>query len=538
MIIEKEYNEWMALKDVQEEIKFLKEDEIQDCFNKNLEFGTGGIRAIMGPGPNRLNIYTIQRIAKGYAQYIESQGITAKNRGVVIAYDNRKNSKDFAIVCANVLAFYDIKVYIFESLRPTPELSFTIRYMQVFGGIVITASHNPPQYNGCKIYDCHGCQCVPRDTDIIIKYINEVKNFLTMDLSTINKNLITTIDKEIDEIYYKHLLQVQENPELDKNNFKIVYTPLCGTGNIPIKTMLKRIGYDFSIVKEQTNPDPFFSTTKSPNPENIKSFELAIKLAEKNHADLIIATDPDCDRIGIMVKHNSKYVRLTGNQTGAILLYYLLSEKKKKNTLPSNAIVFNTIVTSDLGSQICSKYGVEVESTLTGFKYIGDKIREYKGKKTFLFGYEESFGYLIKDFCRDKDGVQSSIIIAEVCNFYKKSGKTLVDILEEIYQEFGFVEDSQTNETYNGIGGQKRIKQIINHLRNSTPQYIENRKVISKEDYLLSLRFLENGKVENISLPKSNVIKLYLEDGSWIVVRPSGNEPKIKYYKDMKGGII
>lgn len=525
----KEYQRWLDKNIMIDELLGMNTKEIEECFYKELTFGTGGIRAIMGPGPNRLNIYTIRKNTEGYARYIEDYG--NKDAGVVITYDNRLHSKEFALEAAKVLVSHDIKVYLFDDLRPTPELSFAVRYLKCTGGIVITASHNPPEYNGYKIYDHHGCQCVPRDTDVIIDYIKKVEDLLSIEIDESRVENIIYIGQEIDEAYYERLLEVQERPEL-KKNIKIVYTPLHGTGNVPVRTMLKKLEYDVHVVKEQCAPDPNFSQIESPNPENKKSFTKAIALAKQIDANLIIATDPDCDRLGVVVKHHDSYEYLTGNQTGAILLEYLLSTKKEKGTLPNNGIVFNTIVTSDLGTKVCDRYGVEVESTLTGFKYIGDKIREYKGQKTFLFGYEESYGYMIKDFTRDKDGVQSSILIAECCNYYKTLNKTLIDVLNEIYDEYGYVSDIQESETLPGIEGQKKMEEIVNQYRYGNIKEIDGRKVIAKEDYKLSIRTDQNGK-NPLTLPKSNVIKLFLEDGSWIVVRPSGNEPKIKYYKNI-----
>lgn len=527
-----EYQRWLDKGAMTDEIKALKDEkEIEECFYKDLKFGTGGIRAIMGPGPNKLNIYTVRKNTEGYARFIESYGNEAKSKGIVIAYDNRNHSREFAVEAAKVLATHDIHVYLFESLRPTPELSFAVRYLHAQGGIVITASHNPPEYNGYKTYDHHGCQSVPRDTDVIIEYINSIEDILDIKTDEDKSSNIEYIGIEVDEAYYKELETVQEKPEISKD-IKVVYTPLHGTGNIPVRTMLNRLGYTVFPVGEQCIPDPLFSRTASPNPENRKSFEKAITLAKKVDADLIVATDPDCDRLGIVVKHQDQYVYMTGNQTGAVLLEYLLSTKKEKGILPDNGIIFDTIVTASLGAKVAEKYRVEVESTLTGFKFIGDKIREYKGRKTFLFGYEESYGYMIKDFTRDKDGVQSTILICEACQYYKDQGKTLVDVLNELYDEFGYLEDIQENETLPGIEGQKRIEEIINQFRYEDIKEIEGRKVIAKEDYKLSVRYDENGETP-LTLPKSNVIKLFLEDGSWIVVRPSGNEPKIKYYKNM-----
>lgn len=514
-----EYQRWLAAGACE---PMNDEKEIEECFYKDLKFGTGGIRAIMGPGPNKLNKYTIRKNTEGFARFIESKGEEAKKKGVVIACDNRRNSQFFCEEAAKVLASHDIHVYLFESLRTTPELSFAVRYLGAQGGINITASHNPPEYNGYKTYDEYGCQSVLRDTDVIIKYIQEVEDVLGVQVDETKFGNIEYIGIEVDEAYYKALETVQERPGADKD-LKIVYTPLHGTGNIPVRTMLNRLGYEVKVVGEQCIPDPDFSKTKSPNPENKKAFEKAVELAKKVNADLIVATDPDCDRLGIVAKHNGEYVYLTGNQTGAILLEYLLSTKKEKGTLPTNGIVFDTIVTASLGAEVAKKYGVEVESTLTGFKFIGDKIREYDGQKTFLFGYEESYGYMIKPFTRDKDGVQSTILAAEAANYYKAQGKTLVDVLNGLYDEFGYLEDIQDNETLPGIEGAKRIKQIVDDFRNEDIKEMEGRKVVKKEDYSLGI----NG------LPKSNVIKIWLEDGSWVVVRPSGNEPKIKYYKNL-----
>lgn len=535
----KKYDNWLGLSNISEDIKNellqMNDAQIEEAFYKDIQFGTGGLRAKMGAGTNRLNLYTIRKCAEGYARYIEFCGSISKRSGVVIAYDNRNHSKEFAEESAKILSLHGIKTYLFDSLRPTPELSFAVRELHAFGGIVVTASHNPKEYNGYKIYDKYGCQCVPRDTDVIIKFMNEVDDYLQLSVKKYEKSLINIIGMEIDKQYYKALLDVQENPKMLKENVKIVYSPLHGAGNIPIRTMLKKLGYDIYVVENQCNPDGNFSNVDSMNPENKKAYNQAIELAEYEKADVVITTDPDCDRLGIAVLHQNKYEYLTGNQTGAILINYLLEQKKKKGTLPKNGIVFNTIVTSDLGTRICEKYGIEVESTLTGFKYIGDKIREHEGQKTFLFGYEESYGYLVKDFCRDKDAVQSSILIAEVLTYYKILGKTLIDVLNDIYNEFGFVADIQENEHLEGIAGAQQIKEIINNFRYHTPHFIESRKVIAKEDYLLSTREDEAG-CSSLLLPKSNVIKLFLDDGSWIVVRPSGNEPKIKYYKNIWRG--
>ena len=586
---------------------------------KELEFGTGGIRAVMGPGMDQLNIYTIRKNTEGYARYIDAVyadkagsvnddresriccgadvgddvgGITVE-KTVVIAYDNRNHSKEFADETANVLASHGIRVYMFDSLRPTPELSFAVRYLHAFGGVVITASHNPPQYNGYKIYDMYGCQCVPRDTDEIIRYIKGVGDIgdeldskyrsdgtgssggslaetslsVTLSSEARSDGKKVVLSDEVDEAYYRALETIQLRPDLQKE-IKIVYTPLHGTGYVPVTTMLGRLGYEYYEVSEQCEPDGDFSHTASPNPEDKRAFDLAIEKAKKVDADIIMATDPDCDRIGLVVKHENllssgfadksvltwikesetkdeKYVYLTGNQVGAIFIKYLLETRKQAGTLPEDGIIFDTIVTSDLGVRIAKSYGIEVESTLTGFKFIGDKIREYEGQRTFLFGYEESYGYMIGDFTRDKDGVQAAIMAAEVCNYYKLQGKTLVDVLLSIYNEYGYSRDVQESQSFeDGCGltgeqGRAEMERLVDEYRSIDPTsesaVIEGRRVVAVEDYKSSLRTACDGSTTALLLPKSNVIKLFLEDGSWVVVRPSGNEPKIKYYKELRG---
>lgn len=529
MEYKKEYERWLN-RGACEVIN--DESIIEDCFYRQLDFGTGGIRAIMGPGPNRLNVYTIRKNTEGFARFIESKGIEAKKKGVVIAYDNRRNSKIFSEEAARVLATHEIHVYLFEKLTATPELSFAIRYLQAQGGINITASHNPAEYNGYKTYDEYGCQSVLRDTNLIIDYIRGVDDVLEVKVDENKNNNIEYIGDSIDEEYFKQLETVQEREQL-KKNIRIVYTPLHGTGNIPVRVMLRRLGYYFEVVEEQSTPDPCFINTKSPNPENRIAYEMAIEKAKQIDADIIFATDPDCDRMGIVVKHRSEYRYLTGNQIGAILLEYLLSSKKEKGTLPENGIIFDTIVTSSLGRMVAQKYGIEVESTLTGFKFIGDKITEYDGKKEFLFGYEESCGYLIKNFTREKDGVQAIILAAEAANYYRCLGKTFIDVLDELYEEYGRVEDTQECVTHKGINGKKEIERIVNEYRYADIEEIEGRKIIAKEDYIQGLRYESDKKIK-LNLPKSNVIKLVLDDDSWIAIRPSGNEPKIKYYRDMR----
>ena len=518
---------------LRDELNNLSPKEIEDSFYKDLEFGTGGLRAKLGVGTNRLNIYTIRKNTEGYARWLLKQGAESFNKGIVIAYDNRHMSKEFALESAKVLATHKIKSYVFSSLRPTPELSFAIRYLGAFGGIVITASHNPKEYNGYKIYDETGCQCVLRYTDEIIEEINTVGDPLKIQIEDEDKNssYMFYIDKEVDEAYYNEVLKIQINPQLQKDNLKIVFSPQHGTANIPVKEVLTRAGYRIIPVESQCIPDPNFSNTKDPNPENIEAFEEGLKVAQENNADCIICTDPDCDRLGVMVRHNSEYVALTGNQTGAILLQYIIEQRIKNKTLPNNPIVYNTIVTSSLGDFICQKYNIPVEKTLTGFKFIGDKIHDIEVSKeyTFLFGYEESYGYLISDCVRDKDGVQSCLLISEVVNYYKQKNQTLIDVLNRIYDEYGYYIDLQRSIKIEGKDGIKKINKIMNNFRYADFDSIGNLKIIAREDYELGIRTLNNS-TESLILPKSNVIKLHLEDNSWIAARPSGTEPKIKFY--------
>lgn len=535
------YNEWKNKIDdeyLQKTLSTMTNKDIDECFGKNLKFGTGGLRAKIGAGPNRLNLYTIRKNTEGYARWIDQQDSANKEKGIVIAYDNRFMSKEFAYETARVLANHQIKTYLFSSLRTTPELSFAVRYLKAFGGIVITASHNPPEYNGYKIYDETGCQCVLRYTDEIIKYIDTVENEL--DVECIAKQeeykYINYIDKEVDEKYYKEVLKIQLHPEM-KKNIKIVYSPQHGTGNIPVNEVLSRAGYNIIPVECQSFPSETFENTKNPNPESDESFDEAIKISIMKDADCIICTDPDCDRLGIMVKNkDNKFIKMTGNQVGAIILEYIIKERKKLNLFPQNPIVYSTVVTSSLTDLICKKYNVAIDKTLTGFKFIGDKIHDIEISKEndFIFGYEESYGYLISDIVRDKDGVQSCLIISEIVNFYKEHKMTLDQVLDNIYKEYGYYSDGQISIKLNNSDG-NLVDNIMNSIRNCNT--FEGVNIIAKEDYLTSIR-IEDGQENEIQLPKSNVVKLFFENNSWIAVRPSGTEPKIKFYYFQQDGYI
>ncbi len=526
------------------QLKALTDRELEEAFHKDLEFGTGGMRGEIGPGTNRMNIYTVRKASSGFAAYIEEAGSEAMKRGTVIAYDCRHKSREFAIEAAKTLASKGIQTYVFEDLRPTPELSFAVRHLNAYSGIVITASHNPPEYNGYKVYGPDGGQLVPEEADKVIEKISLIENELLIDVlpekELIEKGLIKIIGEEVDQAYLEKLVTISENPDPgNANDIKIVFTPLHGTANKPVRRGLEALNYkNVYVVREQEQPDPDFSTVKSPNPEEHAAFELAIREGKKVDADLLIGTDPDADRLGIAVKddHN-EYRVLTGNQTGALLLHYILSQKQQKGTLPDNGVMLKTIVTSDLGKEIATSFGVKTVEVLTGFKFIAEKIQEYHatGKHQFLFGYEESYGYLIGDFARDKDAVQAALLAAEVCAFYKKKGMSLYDALLELFDKYGYYLEGLRSLTLKGIDGAEKIRHILTSYRKQPLEGLMDLKVIKQEDYLQGTRIIEGNKQETIELPKSNVIKYYFDDGSWVCLRPSGTEPKIKFYFGVRG---
>ena len=502
------------------------DEEIKERFYCELEFGTGGLRGVLGAGINRINKYIVRKTTQGYAEYIKKAGKEACQRGVVIAHDNRRFSVEFCRETAGVLAANGIKAYIFDSLRPTPELSYAVRYINAFGGVVITASHNPPEYNGYKLYDERGCQLVPEVNDLVVAEIAKISDPLTVKSLTLQEagELITVLGDEVDESYYKAVMSICVCPDV-KKDIKIVYSPQHGTGNVPVRTVLQRLGYNVIPVLEQCEPDTEFSNTLNPNPETDGAYVLAIEYAKKYDADIVITNDPDCDRLGVAVKRDGEFVRMTGNQSAAVLLEYILSNRAKQGTLPSNGVMFNTVVTSDLGDRICEKYGVSVEKTLTGFKFIGDKIykHELAGDKTFVFGYEESYGCLVADFVRDKDAVQASLMLCEAAAYYKQQGKTLLDVLAELYKEHGFFLDALDNFMFKGIDGSDRISALMNNLRNNAPSSVGNIAVAKLEDF-------KSEQMKQQGFPSSNVLKFIMEDSSWVAVRPSGTEPKCKFY--------
>jgi phosphoglucomutase len=547
------FNRWNSFVEMDLELKELliknKEDEkeLEECFYKDLEFGTGGMRGELGVGTNRLNIYMIRKATAGLAQYISEQGEEAKQRGVAIAYDPRHKSPEFALEVAKTLGFHGIKSYLFEDLRPTPVLSFAVRHLQACAGIVVTASHNPPEYNGYKVYGSDGGQLPPGEADQLIQYVNNVENELTVEVASeediLNQGLLTYIGEEVDSAYQKALLSIRQNKKVIEevaDSLKIVFTPLHGTANVPVKKGLQNFGFhNVTVVREQELPDPNFSTVKSPNPEEHEAFELAIQYGKKEDADILMGTDPDTDRLGVAVKNaEGNYEVLTGNQTGALMLHYLLTQQKEAGTLPNNGLVIKTIVTSEIGRVIAESFGISTLDTLTGFKFIGEKIKEYEesGEYSFLFGYEESYGYLIGDFVRDKDAVQAAIFAAEVAAYYKAQDKSLYDGLLEIFNQYGYFKESLRSLTLKGKAGTEKITEILSEFRDNPPLEWNGIKVVAIEDYLLSERTNVGTKAkEAIKLPPSNVLKYHLEDGSWFCVRPSGTEPKAKFYFGVKG---
>lgn len=536
---QKEYKKWLHYEELDTNLREAmldkSEKELEDSFYQSLSFGTGGMRGILGPGTNRLNIYTIRRANLGLAQYlIKHYRKKDLKRGVVIAHDNRHLSKEFAKESAKVLGAKGIVTHLFTDLRPTPELSFAVRHLNAIAGIVVTASHNPPNYNGYKIYDEYGCQYTPKYANEIIGYVNEVSDLFsieTLSFETLEeKQLVNYIDQEIDDAYIEALKTIQIHPEIDKP-LKIVFTPLHGTSAMMGSRILKETGYDIYPVKEQMIPDPNFSTVKSPNPEDKSAFDFAINLGKEIKGDLLIATDPDADRLGVAVKDGQSYSFLNGNQTGALLIYYILSQGKKLNTLPEKGVVFNTIVTSDLGAKIARSYGMDVISTLTGFKFIGEQARYLeKDQREFIFGYEESYGYVIKDFVRDKDSLQAMLMISEAANYYHvHEKKNLVEKLSDIYDTYGAYLEGLKSIVLEGKDGQERISRIMSYFRENPLDSFMGKNVDYYEDYQHSIRY-QNNQTKVLKMGTSNVIKYVLEDQSWFVLRPSGTEPKLKIY--------
>jgi len=548
-VYKEKYESWLNSSIISEEIKnelrnIQDEKEIEDRFYKDLEFGTGGLRGVIGAGSNRMNIYTVSKATQGFANYLNEN---FDEPSVAIAYDSRNMSDEFAKSAALTLCANGIKVYLYESLRPTPVLSFTVRHLNCQGGIVVTASHNPKQYNGYKVYDEFGGQVTDVKANKIISAVNAIENFESIKTITegeaIEKGLLNYIGEDVDKAYIEKVKALTIREDLVKNkakDLKIIYTPIHGSGNIPVRRVLSELGYEnVKVVKEQEAPDGNFPTTPYPNPEAAQVFELALEMAKSETPDIIFGTDPDCDRIGVIVNVGAgQYKVLTGNQTGLLLTNYVLSSLKETGKLPSNGVVIKTIVTTEGARKIAESYGIEIMDVLTGFKYIGEKIQQFNttGDKTYLFGFEESYGYLAGDFVRDKDAVIASMLIAEMTLYYKEQGMSLYEALINLYNKYGFFKEELVSLELAGKEGQEKIAACIEALRNTVLTEVDGVKVETKLDYKLKKEEnLLTGANKEIDLPTSNVLKFILEDGSYFVVRPSGTEPKMKVYLAVRG---
>ena len=541
-LTESNYQRWLNSPKVDEktkqELRNMNQAQIDDAFFKDVEFGTAGMRGVLGPGTNRLNDFTVRKATVGYAQYVLELFPNAKEMGVVISHDNRHQSREFTLLTAKVLNEFGIKAYIFDALRPTPELSFAVRYLKACGGVMITASHNPKEYNGYKVYDETGCQLVPEKISRLLELIAALPNELDVEYKKADKLGETIVlDNKVDDEYVRLCESIAINKDLDKSNFKIVFTPNHGTSYVPSMRIFKDLGYDIVPVLSQCTPDPDFSGTLSPNPEDPRSYIEGLKLAKEVGAKLLVMTDPDGDRVGLgYLASDGTYQTFTGNQSAAMLLDYILSERKKKGLLSDNGVMYNTIVTSSLGKEIASYYGVKTEQFLTGFKFIGNRIDYYEkqghGPK-FEFGYEESYGCLVAPFARDKDGCQAILLYCEMALFYDKQGKPLDVVWDELQQRFGYHLDIAYSIEFKGSTGQQAMDDLMDSMHKAPLKELSGVKVVRVEDYYKQEAY-EGNKVEKITLPKSNVVKLFFENGNTITVRPSGTEPKVKFYIGMK----
>ncbi|KUE93578.1 phosphoglucomutase [Streptococcus equinus] len=538
------YQKWLdfaGLPDyLREELLAMDEKTKEDAFYTNLEFGTAGMRGVIGAGTNRINVYVVRQATEGLAKLIETKGEDVKKRGVAIAYDSRHFSPEFAFESAQVLAKHGIKAYVFESLRPTPELSFAVRHLGTFAGIMVTASHNPAPFNGYKVYGEDGGQMPPADADALTDFIRAIDDPFAIELADLEESkasgLIEVIGENVDAEYLKEVKDVNINQKLIDEygkDMKIVYTPLHGTGEMLARRALAQAGFEsVQVVEAQAVPDPDFSTVKSPNPENQEAFALAEELGRKVDADVLVATDPDADRLGVEIRQaDGSYRNLSGNQIGAIIAKYILEAHKTAGTLLKNAALAKSIVSTELVTKIAESYGAKMFNVLTGFKFIAEKIQEFEEKHnhTYMFGFEESFGYLIKPFVRDKDAVQAVLIVAEIAAYYRSRGLTLADGIEEIYKEYGYFAEKTISVTLSGVDGAAEIKKIMDKFRDNAPVQFNSTDVIKTEDFLAQTATSAAG-VEKLTTPPSNVLKYTLADDSWIAVRPSGTEPKIKFY--------
>ena len=545
MTYQDNFQKWLDFADLpdylRQDLNNMDEKTKEDAFYTNLEFGTAGMRGLIGAGTNRINIYVVRQATEGLARLIESKGGNEKERGVAIAYDSRHFSPEFAFESAAVLAKHGIKSYVFESLRPTPELSFAVRHLNCFAGIMITASHNPAPFNGYKVYGEDGGQMPPHDADALTTYIRAIENPFAVEVADVEaekaSGLIEVIGEAVDVEYLKEVKDVNINPALIEEfgkDMKIVYTPLHGTGEMLARRALAQAGFDsVQVVEAQATADPDFSTVKSPNPENQAAFALAEELGRKVGADVLVATDPDADRVGVEVlQKDGSYLNLSGNQIGAIMAKYILEAHKSAGTLPANAALCKSIVSTDLVTKIAESYGATMFNVLTGFKFIAEKIQEFEEKHnhTYMMGFEESFGYLIKPFVRDKDAIQAVLVVAELAAYYRSRGLTLADGIEEIYKEYGYYAEKTISVTLSGVDGAEQIKAIMAKFRNNAPKEWNATAITVVEDFKAQTSTAADGTVTTLTTPPSDVLKYTLADGSWIAVRPSGTEPKIKFY--------
>ena len=545
MSYQKNYQKWVDFAELpdylRQDLENMDEKTKEDAFYTNLEFGTAGMRALIGAGTNRINIYVVRQATEGLARLIESKGGNEKERGVAIAYDSRHFSPEFAFESAAVLAKHGIKSYVFESLRPTPELSFAVRHLNCFAGIMVTASHNPAPFNGYKVYGEDGGQMPPHDADALTTYIRAIENPFAVEVADVEaekaSGLIEVIGEAVDVEYLKEVKDVNINPALIEEfgkDMKIVYTPLHGTGEMLARRALAQAGFDsVQVVEAQATADPDFSTVKSPNPESQAAFALAEELGRQVGADVLVATDPDADRVGVEVlQKDGSYLNLSGNQIGAIMAKYILEAHKNAGTLPENAALCKSIVSTDLVTKIAESYGATMFNVLTGFKFIAEKIQEFEEKHnhTYMMGFEESFGYLIKPFVRDKDAIQAVLVVAELAAYYRSRGLTLADGIEEIYKEYGYYAEKTISVTLSGVDGAEQIKAIMAKFRNNAPKEWNTTAITVVEDFKAQTATAADGTVTNLTTPPSDVLKYTLADGSWIAVRPSGTEPKIKFY--------
>ncbi|HGJ2175122.1 TPA: phospho-sugar mutase [Streptococcus pneumoniae] len=545
MSYQENYQKWVDFVELpdylRQDLENMDEKTKEDAFYTNLEFGTAGMRGLVGAGTNRINIYVVRQATEGLARLIESKGGNEKERGVAIAYDSRHFSPEFAFESAAVLAKHGIKSYVFESLRPTPELSFAVRHLNCFAGIMVTASHNPAPFNGYKVYGEDGGQMPPHDADALTTYIRAIENPFAVEVADVEtekaSGLIEVIGEAVDIEYLKEVKDININPALIEEfgkDMKIVYTPLHGTGEMLARRALAQAGFDsVQVVEAQATADPDFSTVTSPNPESQAAFALAEELGRQVGADVLVATDPDADRVGVEVlQKDGSYLNLSGNQIGAIMAKYILEAHKNAGTLPENAALCKSIVSTDLVTKIAESYGATMFNVLTGFKFIAEKIQEFEEKHnhTYMMGFEESFGYLIKPFVRDKDAIQAVLVVAELAAYYRSRGLTLADGIEEIYKEYGYYAEKTISVTLSGVDGAEQIKAIMAKFRNNAPTEWNATAITVVEDFKAQTATVADGTVTNLTTPQSDVLKYTLADGSWIAVRPSGTEPKIKFY--------